>query len=379
MLRPPVLHRLLAPVLVAVLVALCSGATVVASARPAAADDGSCTDGDGVTVVIDFQELGGGIYVRCATDRPSNGFEALRQAGISFQTAVRSPGFLCRIAGKPASDPCVVPSPATAYWAYWMAPRGGPWCYSNFGAGNRTPVPGTVEGWSFSSNKTAAQTPTPGYLPAPLATGPNPQIPAKDCTVPKEGATTTTAPNATTAPTSPTTRPTTPTTRPTGSGSGSGSGSGTGSGGTGSGSGSGSGGTGSGSTNSGGGTNSGGSSGGETNGTGTGSGATTSTTGRSGATTTSGSSSTSTTTASGASSGGAGTSTTAADGKGRSGGSDEVASKELNRGGVDLSNGGSNAKGSPVPLIVAGLLIAGLAGCGYVAIRRNRAATAPLP
>ena len=123
--------------------------------------DGSCPTSSGVTVVIDFHELGGGVHVRCATGAVTSGFEALRQAGIDYQSAVRFPGFLCKIAGKPANDPCVNTSPVSAYWSYWLAPRGGQWCYSNFGAGNRTPPQGTVEGWSFSMDTTGATAPPP--------------------------------------------------------------------------------------------------------------------------------------------------------------------------------------------------------------------------
>lgn len=164
-----------------------------AEALGARSTPGACTTAEGVTVVIDFQELGGGSYVRCAPNAPETGFEALEQAGIDYTPTTRSPGFLCRIAGKPAGDPCHVPSPATAYWSYWLAPRGGRWCYANLGAGNRRPPAGTVEGWSFVLDKSASATPPPKIAPpAPLSGVPAPQLPRKDCTVPTEGATTTT-------------------------------------------------------------------------------------------------------------------------------------------------------------------------------------------
>ena len=182
-----------------------------AEARGSAATPGACTTAEGVTVIIDFQELGGGSYVRCAPNSPRNGFEALEQAGISYTTTTRSPGFLCRIAGKPAADgspvadDCRVPSPTTAYWSYWLAPRGGYWCYANFGAGNRRPPAGTVEGWSFSLNKTSSATPPPSIAPPdPLPGIPTTALPGKDCTVPTEGA----------PPSSTPTNPGTPTTRP---------------------------------------------------------------------------------------------------------------------------------------------------------------------
>lgn len=143
---------------------------------------GPCTSADGVTVVIDFQELGGGIHVRCAPGPVESGFAALSRAGIDYQTTIRFPGFLCKIAGKPANDPCINASPATAYWSYWLASRGGVWCYSNWGAGNRTPPPGSVEGWSFSLNKTASTSPPPGITPpAPTPGIPPSELAGNDC------------------------------------------------------------------------------------------------------------------------------------------------------------------------------------------------------
>ncbi|MEO6989423.1 MAG: hypothetical protein ABI239_12355 [Aquihabitans sp.] len=176
-----------------------------AEARSTTPTPGACTTAEGVTVVIDFQELGGGSYVRCAPNSPKTGFEALEQAGISYTTTTRSPGFLCRIAGKPADDPCRVPSPTTAYWSYWVAPSSGYWCYSNFGAGNRRPPAGTVEGWSFSLNKTSSATPPPSIAPPKLPAGVEAgSLPKKDCTVPTEGVPSTTTP---TTPGPATTRP----------------------------------------------------------------------------------------------------------------------------------------------------------------------------
>lgn len=180
-----------------VLVALALVAAGVAVGAPTADawTDGVCPTAEGVTVVIDFQELGGGVQVRCATGAVTTGFGALQAADINYQTAVRQPGFLCKIAGLPGNDPCINTSPASAYWSYWLAPRGGQWCYSNWGAGNRTPPQGSVEGWSFVLNKSASTTPTPRLaVPAPVPGSPA-NLAANDCdpssTAPK--ATTTTA------------------------------------------------------------------------------------------------------------------------------------------------------------------------------------------
>lgn len=151
---------------VAAVAAVATGATAATISEWA---EGACADASGVTVAVDFQQLGGRTALRCAPGPAADGFDALDRAGIVFRTAVRSPGFLCRIADLPTTDPCITAAPATAYWSYWLAARGGPWCYSNLGAGNRQPPPGTVEGWSFSLSTDGATAPPPRVAPpAPL-------------------------------------------------------------------------------------------------------------------------------------------------------------------------------------------------------------------
>ncbi|MHB1138555.1 MAG: hypothetical protein ACYC2O_06315 [Microthrixaceae bacterium] len=158
-------------------------ATLGLAAPPAGAwSDGVCTDASGITVVIDFQELGGGVHVRCASGPAATGFDALSRAGIDYQTTVKFPGFLCRIAGLPTNDPCQTTSPATAYWSYWLASRGGEWCYSNWGAGSRTPPPGSVEAWSFSLGRDGSTSPSPRVDVPPALPGSSPaQLRGNDC------------------------------------------------------------------------------------------------------------------------------------------------------------------------------------------------------
>lgn len=127
---------------------------VLATAQPeqAAAASGACTGADGVTVVVDYGPLGGGVAVGCAPGDPATGEAALWGAGFEVEGTRRMPSFLCRIDGQPGpgADLCVVPPPPTAYWSYWVADRGGAWCYADVGMHGRDPVPGTVEGWVFT-------------------------------------------------------------------------------------------------------------------------------------------------------------------------------------------------------------------------------------
>lgn len=223
-------RALLALAVVAVVAApVALGAAPVAAApaapvAPAAPrwTEGPCgpEDNAGITVVVDFQELGGGVNVRCTDGPATDGADALDQAGISWQGVVRwGRGFVCKIAGKPGNDPCIDTPPASAYWSYWVAERGGRWCYANLGVLSRTPPPGSVEGWSFSLDHQGGTSPAPRYAPPPLAPGLTPHpLGGDDCD--PGGGSVVTVPPTTTPP-----RPgggggggSTPTTRPSGIG-----------------------------------------------------------------------------------------------------------------------------------------------------------------
>lgn len=157
----------------AIAAALGAIAVVVLSVPPASADPrkgtpGYCPDATGVTVIIDFQELGGTTIVRCAPGPQGTGLDALRNAGIVVTGTARwGLGFICRIEGRPgaASEACIDTPPASAYWSYWHAPNAGSWHYSDWGVKNRKPPAGSFEGWSFSKNKTATTSPPPRLAP----------------------------------------------------------------------------------------------------------------------------------------------------------------------------------------------------------------------
>ena len=143
----------------------------VAPATPAAA--AACSEGAGVTVVVDFASLGGGTETDCAAGDPGSGLEALRAAGHEPTRAAQQPGyFVCRIDGKPANDPCQRTSPPDAYWSYWHAEPGGSWTFSDTGAADRDPAPGTVEGWAFGAGDPPSSPPPRNRAAASPATSP---------------------------------------------------------------------------------------------------------------------------------------------------------------------------------------------------------------
>jgi hypothetical protein len=123
---------------------------------------GACTDPDGVTVVLDSTELGGGVEVGCAASA-STGSEALTAAG--FEPTKDASGLICAIASLP--DPC----PATftgSYWSYWFATPDGEWQMYLEGADTAVPQPGNLEGWRYGDG-TAGPAASPADVTAPEA------------------------------------------------------------------------------------------------------------------------------------------------------------------------------------------------------------------
>lgn len=182
------------------------GLAVIAAALPAVA--APCPGSDGVTVVVDFGSLGGGVRTGCAPD-PGTGFEALAGAGFAVTPVQANPAFVCRIDGLPGEDAedCVGIPPATGFWSYWTAVRGGDWRLAGTGAAGA--VAGDVEGWSFSTGATAppafAVPAAPETTTTTSTTTTPPTTTTSSSTTTIIITTTTTAPPATTTSTAPAT------------------------------------------------------------------------------------------------------------------------------------------------------------------------------
>ncbi|WP_432050581.1 hypothetical protein [Verrucosispora sp. NA02020] len=166
----------------ALVLAVAAACTAVGAAPAQAAGRADhCPDANGVTVVVDFKELGGGVVVRCAPGDQATGLAALKNAGFQIAGTLRwGEGFICRIEGKPstATEKCVDTPPASAYWSYWHAPDGGSWTYSDRGVLNRKPPAGSFDGWSFSFNRSADNAPRPAVAPNRPAPPPRTTPPA---------------------------------------------------------------------------------------------------------------------------------------------------------------------------------------------------------
>jgi hypothetical protein len=117
---------------VAVLVAAAVGLGVPSPALAA-----TCAGAHGVTVVVDFHQLGGGVQTACDLHGAGETADAqFTDVGHTLTDAQRQPGFVCRVDGSPSSDPCVNTSPADAYWSLWWSDgKSGHWSFASQGVG----------------------------------------------------------------------------------------------------------------------------------------------------------------------------------------------------------------------------------------------------
>lgn len=145
---------------------LLTGALLTGMAvAPGSAQAATCSSTGGVSVIVDF---GSSIRTGCAGGDPATGWSAIESAGFPLEGTQRFPAtFICRVAGFPGSadEACVQTPPASAYWAIWTAPAGGSWSYSNTGAAQLNPAPGSVIGLAFGAGRSPGM--APPTLPAP--------------------------------------------------------------------------------------------------------------------------------------------------------------------------------------------------------------------
>lgn len=172
---------------------LVAGGTVLVA--PATAGAATCADGNGVSVVVDYRELGGSTVTACAANGAGKSAAAIfAEVSVKLSYAARQPGFVCRVNDVPAADPCVNTSPADAFWGLWWSDGTRPWTYSSSGVGSLTVPAGGSVGWAWQQDRAAGQT-VPPAVAAPKAPEPSP--------------TATSSPTATATPTaSPTSSPT---------------------------------------------------------------------------------------------------------------------------------------------------------------------------
>lgn len=151
------------------------GASSASATTPGKGTDGYCQDDNGVTVVVDFQGLGGETLIRCAPGKQENGVTALQNAGFELTGAGKyGLAVMCKIEGKPADQTCTGMPPEKASWSFWTATNGGKWASAQVGAQSWKPPAGAFEGWSFAIGKSYTEYPPPRTEPVRKGNAPAP-------------------------------------------------------------------------------------------------------------------------------------------------------------------------------------------------------------
>ena len=111
--------------------ALASAALVLVPASPAVAAE--CPTTTGVTVVVDFTALGGGVATTCVEDGGGDSASDLFDVDHSLTRVQAFPGAVCRVDGAPADLACRNMPPDHYYWALFWSPDGGERTYASQG------------------------------------------------------------------------------------------------------------------------------------------------------------------------------------------------------------------------------------------------------
>jgi len=133
---------------------------------PSPAAAATCASDAGVSVVVDFHGLGGGVQAACLADGGGRAAKDLfPAAGFGLDYVQRQPGFVCRVSGKPADDPCVNTPPTSAYWSLWWSDgTSGSWTFATLGVGGLTVPDGGYVAFSWNGSSGRVQ---PGLAPTP--------------------------------------------------------------------------------------------------------------------------------------------------------------------------------------------------------------------
>lgn len=126
------------------------GPAMVSAAPPDDVVGEPCAPGVGVTVVVDYQQLGG-VEIGCVPGEQASGFEALTNAGFTVNDDPGGfPGTVCQIRGVPEEG---YPYCWTegGFWGYWKSDGAEPWQWSAVGASSGPLAIDRVEGWSWTS------------------------------------------------------------------------------------------------------------------------------------------------------------------------------------------------------------------------------------
>ncbi|QYJ04456.1 hypothetical protein KUV85_01905 [Nocardioides panacisoli] len=148
---------------------LAAGATTAATAAESPAP--AC---DEVTVVVDYNELGGAPRTDCVP--PGTAAEAFEAAGVALERVPQLGDFVCRVAGKPADGPC---SDNDAYWSLWWSDGTAEWTYASLGVGSLEIPAGGAVAFAWHQGADEAEPPDDAAPGGAVANGPDDAIGAE--------------------------------------------------------------------------------------------------------------------------------------------------------------------------------------------------------
>lgn len=142
------------PLVLGALALLCSllFAPLAAHADGESNEVGTCLSSDQVwlLVITDTDE----VLANECVGTPANGEDALKAAGLTLGLDANQ--FLCTIGGYPAECPTTFTG---AFWNYYQGKPGEAYAFSQVGAAESTPQPGSIEAWCYSTAEEQTCTP----------------------------------------------------------------------------------------------------------------------------------------------------------------------------------------------------------------------------
>lgn len=166
-------------VAVLLLAGLMLGPALVAT--PAHAATGSFCSGKGVSLVVDFGKLGGGVQEACVEHGAGKTADKLfEQAGHDLTPVGAFPGAVCRVDGQPKAVNCAKMPPANAYWGLYVK-KGAGWDYAPKGANELVAKDGDFVGFAWQSSKKSTP-PSVAPVAAPASSSKSPSATHKSAT-----------------------------------------------------------------------------------------------------------------------------------------------------------------------------------------------------
>ena len=155
---PDVLRLRHAAAVAGVVLAVLPSSASPAGAEPAGSGEAEAgCAADEVTVVVDFNELGGDTRLAC---HPKGGTAAQVFEDTGFPlTYTRAPGmqgFVCSVSGLPKDGPC---TEGDSYWSLWWSEGSDDWAYATLGVDQLEIEPGGYVGFAWHEGDVDAAAP----------------------------------------------------------------------------------------------------------------------------------------------------------------------------------------------------------------------------